>query len=51
MPTLPDPALTAEAYEIIRVYLGKVARRRTRWLLRADRWKDACQEVFATIAR
>ena len=46
-----DRVLTAEAFEIIRAYLGKVARRRARWLLRADRWTDACQEVFATIAR
>jgi hypothetical protein len=46
-----DRALTAEAFEIIRVYLGKVAKRRARWLLRENRWKDCCQSVFALIIR
>jgi len=46
-----DRALTAEAFEIIRVYLGKIAKRRARWLLRENRWKDCCQSVFALIVR
>ncbi|MHB8416510.1 MAG: zf-HC2 domain-containing protein [Myxococcales bacterium] len=46
-----DPAATDEAMALVKRYLGDIAKRRARWLLRQQRWNDACQAVFALVAR
>ncbi|MHB8418851.1 MAG: hypothetical protein ACYDCL_12295 [Myxococcales bacterium] len=46
-----DPEATEQAFGIIRANLGRIAQRRARWLLRADRWEDCRQSVFALIGR
>jgi hypothetical protein len=46
-----DRTLTDEAFALIRLELGRVAKRRARWLLVRGRWEDACQAVFGLIVR
>ena len=46
-----DRALTKEAFEVIRLYLAKLAKKKAQWMLRAGVWEDVCQSVYGVILR
>jgi hypothetical protein len=46
-----DRALTKEAFEVIRLYLAKLAKKKAQWMLRAGVWDDVCQSVYGVILR